>query len=67
MNITGRYVVTGWNPGVEQIPDKAYEGWAEIEQHGDCYRFVAHIDQQSWEGAGIFIRELGVVSVCFEG
>jgi len=62
--ITGKYAITGWEPGVEASAKPSYEGEAEIVAKGNGYSFTGVIDGVAYSGSGLYdpdAKSLGFV------
>lgn len=63
--VVGKYLVKGWDPGVEQIEENAYIGTLEITRRGDEFFLEAEIDGSRYMGVGLQDESSGSISFSF--
>lgn len=64
-DISGEYIIEGWEPGQDIKMKPAYTGKGTIRKVGESYEFEAIMDGEKYTGIGI--ASDNTVSFCFKG
>jgi hypothetical protein len=65
--ITGKWMITGWNPGADTTGAAHYKGTVEVAQKGEkgCYTVLWKIGKAVQPGIGVYDAKTGVLATAY--
>lgn len=64
-DLSGKYLISGWDPGKEPVGEPDYQGYATLVRWGEVWQYRGYMDDMTYAGAGIYDAEGNTLSLSF--